>query len=51
MLVSVQNGIDPDNNLGMDSLIFDIPIKYLYLVGITILIPKGEFIDTSMYVD
>jgi hypothetical protein len=47
----VYNGIDP-NYLGLQRFShLDIPTKYQYRSGITILIPLGRFFDTIIDVD
>ena len=45
----VLNSIDPNNNSGTQHL--DIPTKYQYLTGSTILIPKGTFVDSIVDVN
>jgi hypothetical protein len=48
---SINNGIDP-NYLGLQRFShLDIPTKYQYRSGITILIPLGRFFDTIIHVD
>jgi hypothetical protein len=48
----VQSGIDPKNNSGIQRYShLDIPTKYQYLTGITILIHMSRFTDTILDVD
>ena len=43
----VKNGIDPNNNPGMQRFSdLDIPTKYQNLIGVIILIPMDRFFDT-----
>jgi hypothetical protein len=52
VLVSLENGIDPNNNTGTHSFShFDIPTKYHYLTRIKILVPAGRFFNTIINVD
>jgi hypothetical protein len=52
VLVSLENGIDPNNNTGTHSFShFDIPTKYHYMTGIKILVPVGRFFNTISDVD
>ena len=48
----VLNGIDPNTNSGTQRFShLDIPTKYQYLTGSTILIPKGTFVDSIVDVN
>ena len=48
----VVNDIDSENNLGVERFSpLDIPTKYQYLIGITILIPMARFFDTITDID
>jgi hypothetical protein len=49
---TARNGIDPNNNLDIQRFFhLDIPTKYQYLTGISIMIPKGRIFDTIIGVD
>ena len=51
-IIMVLNGIDPNTNSGIQRFShLDIPTKYQYLTGITILIPTGTFIDSNLDVN
>jgi hypothetical protein len=48
----VQSGIDPNNNSRIKRYYhLDIPTKYQYFTGITILITTGRFFDTIIDVN
>ena len=47
MSIWSRNGLDPNSNSGIPRFShIDIPTTYQYLIGITILIPTGRFLDT-----